>query len=309
MGKTSKRVKGKTKFSPLPTNDLFKDFETPTVHDLNPIASAVFHEFKKALPRTSNVFDDFPMSTPRAGLGKLVEGDVRDGSAKGDDVPSVDCSTPVVDGGYCGVSKVNFGAGKEDPRAARGKEKKANGRKGFRAPIFEAIGPKGHPNRSPLTCLEFVKVGEEVTLDVEDVTPLEEPKGFCLAGYFSDRFPGLRTVHQLKDSWKVKCKVIYHQKGWVVFRFDSDTDRQRVLDGRRACSEGAYMVHGKMFSLRILPDGFSPDDAAFLKVPLWVKFPSLPQRCWTKSGFRKISSMIGNSICLDQITWDRSRTL
>ncbi|GAA0184322.1 hypothetical protein LIER_31610 [Lithospermum erythrorhizon] len=85
-------------------------------------------------------------------------------------------------------------------------------------------------------------------------------------------------------------------------------DRQWVLDCQGVCSEGAYMVYGKMLSLRVLPDGFSPDDAAFLKVPLWVKFPYLPQRDWTKSGFGKISSIIGNPICPDQITWDRSRT-
>ncbi|GAA0151015.1 hypothetical protein LIER_37220 [Lithospermum erythrorhizon] len=125
----------------------FKDLETPPVHGLNPIASGVFHEFEKALPSTCRVFDDSPMSIPRVGLGKLVVGDVRDGSAKGDDVPSVDCSTPVVDGGFCGVSKVSVGAGKEDTRAARG------------------------------------KVGEEVTLGMEDVSPLEKPKGFCLTGF------------------------------------------------------------------------------------------------------------------------------
>ncbi|GAA0149187.1 hypothetical protein LIER_08428 [Lithospermum erythrorhizon] len=232
----SQKGSSKTKFSSLPTNDFFKDLEILSVHGLNRIASAVFHELEKAFPRTSRVFDDSPMSTHKAGLGKLVEGDVRDGSAKGDDVPSVDCSTPVVDGGCCGVSNVNFGVGKEDQRSARGKVKKAEGRKGFRAPILEAIGPKGYSNRSPLTRLEFVKVGEEVTLGVEDVAPLDEPKGFCLAGYFSGRFPGLRAVHQLKDYWKVKCKVIPHEKGWVVFRFDSDTDRQRVLDGQGACS-------------------------------------------------------------------------
>ncbi|GAA0171555.1 hypothetical protein LIER_43907 [Lithospermum erythrorhizon] len=112
----------------------------------------------------------------------------------------------------------------------------------------------------------------------------------------------------LKDSWKVKCKVIPHEKGWIVFRFDSDTDRQWVVDGQGNCSEGAYRVYGKMLSLRVLPDGFSHDDAALLKVPLWVKFPSLPQKYWTKSGFGKIGSMIGNFICPDQIIWDRSRT-
>ncbi|GAA0144744.1 hypothetical protein LIER_05107 [Lithospermum erythrorhizon] len=47
-----------------------------------------------------------------------------------------------------------------------------------------------------------------------------------------------------------------------------------------------------MLSFRVLPDGFSHDDSAFLKVPLWAKFPSLPQKCWTKSGFGKIGSKI-----------------
>ncbi|GAA0156956.1 hypothetical protein LIER_14322 [Lithospermum erythrorhizon] len=105
MGKKSRKAKGKTTFIPLPMNDFFKDLETPPVHGLNPMASAVFHELEKALPSTSRVFDDSPLSTPRAGLGKLVEGDVSDGLAKGFDVPCVDYSTPVVDGGCCGGYK------------------------------------------------------------------------------------------------------------------------------------------------------------------------------------------------------------
>ncbi|GAA0173507.1 hypothetical protein LIER_41539 [Lithospermum erythrorhizon] len=71
----------------------------------------------------------------------------------------------------------------------------------------------------------------------------------------------------------------------VVVRFYSE-DRQRVLDGQVDCSEGVYMVYGKVLSLRVLPDGFSSDDAAFLKVPLWVKFPSLPQKTYGHNFFR-----------------------
>ncbi|GAA0169029.1 hypothetical protein LIER_23599 [Lithospermum erythrorhizon] len=52
------------------------------------------------------------------------------------------------------------------------------------------------------------------------------------------------------------------------------------------------MVYGKMLSLRVLLDGFSHDDSAVLKVPLWVKFPFLPQKCWTKSDSGKIGSKI-----------------
>ncbi|GAA0180972.1 hypothetical protein LIER_42270 [Lithospermum erythrorhizon] len=173
MGKKAKKAKGKTKFSPLPTNDFFKDLETPPVQGLNPIASSVYHELEKVLPSTSRGFDGSPMSTPMAGLGKLVEGDV------------------------------SVGAGKEDLRGSRGKWKKARGKKGYWAPVFDAIGPKGHPNLSLLVRLEHVKVGEVVTLDIEDVAHVEKPKGFCLAGYFSGKFSGLRAINQLKDSWKV----------------------------------------------------------------------------------------------------------
>ncbi|GAA0171050.1 hypothetical protein LIER_25178 [Lithospermum erythrorhizon] len=47
-----------------------------------------------------------------------------------------------------------------------------------------------------------------------------------------------------------------------------------------------------MFSLCVLPVGLFPDDFSFLKVPLWGKFPFLPQRYWTKSDFGKIGSII-----------------
>ncbi|GAA0152273.1 hypothetical protein LIER_10792 [Lithospermum erythrorhizon] len=177
------------------------------------------------------------MSTPMAGLGELVKRDVCHVSTMRDDVPSMDFSTPVVDGGYGGGSKVVVGDGEEVPKTASSKRKKGQGK---RSNLFEAIGHKGI-------------------------------------------LIGLRL-----SAW--------------------NNDRRRVLDGQDDCSEGTYMVYGKVLSLRVLLDGFTHDDATFLKVPLWVKFPSLPQRCWTKSDFGKIDSMIGNPICPDQITWDRSRT-
>ncbi|CAH9092168.1 unnamed protein product, partial [Cuscuta europaea] len=59
------------------------------------------------------------------------------------------------------------------------------------------------------------------TLDFSDrVMPsMVDMWGYCLVGFFTGRFPGLKVVHELKFRWGVKCQIKSHDKGWVIFKF------------------------------------------------------------------------------------------
>ncbi|CAH9092862.1 unnamed protein product [Cuscuta europaea] len=124
--------------------------------------------------------------------------------------------------------------------------------------------------------------------------------GYCLVGHFTGRFPGLKAVHDLKATWGVKCLVRSHDKEWVIFKFQNEVDRTKVLH------EGPYMVFGKLLMLKELSDDFSFEDAEFLKVPIWIKFPKLPMKLWNDEAMSEVASMVGIPITTDKITQERT---
>ncbi|CAH9107464.1 unnamed protein product [Cuscuta europaea] len=125
--------------------------------------------------------------------------------------------------------------------------------------------------------------------------------GYCLAGFFTCTFPGMIAVHNLMQKWGVRCNLLPHEKGWVVFQFKEDDDRAKVL------MEGPYEVLGRSLLLKNLPEGFSFEDEDFLKVPIWIKLPRLPMDLWNEEPISKIASRIGVPIYSDGVTNEKSR--
>ncbi|CAH9129594.1 unnamed protein product [Cuscuta epithymum] len=56
-----------------------------------------------------------------------------------------------------------------------------------------------------------------------------------------------------------------------------------------------------------LREGFTFDDAEFLKVPIWLKLPSLPMDCWDEEVINMIASRVGVPIFTDGIANEKSR--
>ncbi|CAH9135329.1 unnamed protein product [Cuscuta epithymum] len=139
------------------------------------------------------------------------------------------------------------------------------------------------------------------TLDFGDriLPSMVDMWGYCLVGHFTGKFPGLKAVHDLKAKWGVKCLVRSHKKGWLIFKFQNDEDRSRVLQ------EGPYIVFGKLLMLKELSENFSFEDEEFLKVPIWVKFHDLPLQLWNDEAMSEVSSMVGVPITTDKITQER----
>ncbi|CAH9115377.1 unnamed protein product [Cuscuta europaea] len=142
--------------------------------------------------------------------------------------------------------------------------------------------------------------GSDLDFTNKVMLTMVEMWGHCLVGCFTGRFPGLKAVYELKEKWCVKCLIRPHDKGWVIFIFQNDADRMKVLN------DGPYTIFGKMLMLKVLCEDFSFEDEEFLKVPIWVKLPNLPMQLWNEEAMSEVASMSGTPLTTDRITQERA---
>ncbi|CAH9068711.1 unnamed protein product, partial [Cuscuta epithymum] len=159
-------------------------------------------------------------------------------------------------------------------------------------------------NRAPSKGMKLRYIpteGDFVDMSIEEPINMVEVWGFCLVGFFTGRFPGIKSVYKLMDGWDVRCKLLQHSRGWFVFQFKTDEDRTRVL------LDGPYDVAGRMLMLKELSEAFSFEDEEFLKVPLWVKFPRYPMECWNEEKINIVASKVAQPIYTDGVTNEKTK--
>ncbi|CAH9109225.1 unnamed protein product [Cuscuta epithymum] len=158
-------------------------------------------------------------------------------------------------------------------------------------------------NRDPTHGIKLKYIppkGKELDFSDKALPSMVEMWGYCLVGYFTGTFPGLKAIHELKWKWGVKCQVRSHERGWVIFKFQNELDRTKVL------TESPYTVFGKQLILKELSEDFSFEDEEFLKVPIWVKFPKLPWKLWNDEAMSEVASMVGIPLTTDKITQEKT---
>ncbi|GFP90795.1 hypothetical protein PHJA_001223400 [Phtheirospermum japonicum] len=143
--------------------------------------------------------------------------------------------------------------------------------------------------------------GDDVILKEEDIDRVEASWGYCLVGYFAAKFPGMATVYEIKRKWMVPCKALTHSSGWLVFKFNSEQDRDSVLNG------GPYVIYGRPLLLKVIPSCFEFDDAEVSMMPVWVTLLGLPLDCWTQNALYKIGRKIGRPLATDEVTSNKER--
>ncbi|KAK4441669.1 hypothetical protein Salat_0501800 [Sesamum alatum] len=104
-------------------------------------------------------------------------------------------------------------------------------------------------------------------LEPNDLIDVKTKVGHCLVGYIAGKFPGLKAIRALAQSWGASFQQ--HESRWLIFRFARDDDRQRSLPGDH-CFE------------------FKEDDIGL--TPIWAILPSLPLECWNPNVLGKIGS-------------------
>ncbi|KAK4432682.1 hypothetical protein Salat_1030400 [Sesamum alatum] len=99
---------------------------------------------------------------------------------------------------------------------------------------------------------KFVVEEGPLTLQSIDLVDVRAKLGHCLVGYITGKFPGLKAIRTLAQSWGASFHQ--HDSGWLIFRFVRDEDRQRILAG------GPYSVYGQPLILKNMPDCFKFKD-------------------------------------------------
>ncbi|XP_042415492.1 uncharacterized protein LOC122004709 [Zingiber officinale] len=91
---------------------------------------------------------------------------------------------------------------------------------------------------------------------------------------------------------------LYRRNGWVVYRFDTKEDSEKVLKG------GPYFIFGIPIFLKIMPKHFLfNEDCRF--VPAWIQIHGLPPDCWTQKVLSMVGSEVGKSLYTDNLTRTR----
>lgn len=159
-------------------------------------------------------------------------------------------------------------------------------------------------NRSPSQGYKLQNLeqqGDVILLDDEDIDDLSEAFGFALIGYIAGKSTGKQAIIQCCKSWNVNHQLHFHSSGWIVIKFDNEIDRNAVLE------KGPYIIYGRPFLLKIMPELFDFNDLEFTKVPVWVQIPNLPLQLWNNKALSKIASKIGSPIQSDKLTQSKGR--
>lgn len=125
-------------------------------------------------------------------------------------------------------------------------------------------------------------------INSEEVDDMIATWGYSLVGYVTGGFPGMEAITKLRSSWKVSRKFHIHKSSWLVFRFDNEEDRQKILDG------GPYMIYGRPPILKHMPPLFEFTTCTNTFVPIWVMLPGLPVGLWNAKFWPKSTQRMEN---------------
>ncbi|KAJ6856768.1 hypothetical protein NC651_038440 [Populus alba x Populus x berolinensis] len=124
----------------------------------------------------------------------------------------------------------------------------------------------------------------------------------CLVGYIAGRYTGFKALQNLIDNtWKCEASLTIHESRWLIFKFAKEDDKLNVLSG------GPYLVFGRPLILRAMPEYFDFSSSDMYTIPVWVKFPNLPLKCWYIKCLSKIASVLGKPVQSDMLTSSMAR--
>jgi len=124
----------------------------------------------------------------------------------------------------------------------------------------------------------------------------------CLGGYIAGRSPSFKAIqHLITTTWHCEASLTIHASSWLIFKFATEADKLNVL------SEGPYLIYGRPLILRAMPEYFDFSSSDMHTIPVWVKFPNLPLKCWSIKCLFKIASVLGKPVQSDMLTSTISR--
>ncbi|KAM3395113.1 hypothetical protein P3S68_004118 [Capsicum galapagoense] len=158
-----------------------------------------------------------------------------------------------------------------------------------------------------LAYIPSITKGEKliVQLEKDDILVQANHWSIALIGYVLRESPFFKIMENyIAHVWNFvsKLKVLYHDDGYYIFKFATLVDRDLVLQ------PGPYTYRNRPLILRnwTLDFEFNPD--YLNKVPLWVKFSSLPLGFWLTESLSNLTSVVGKPMYTDKYTTEMERT-
>ncbi|KAL0403818.1 UNVERIFIED_CONTAM: hypothetical protein Sradi_2022600 [Sesamum radiatum] len=139
---------------------------------------------------------------------------------------------------------------------------------------------------------------ETLKLDMNDLIDVRTKLGHCLVGHIAGKFLGLKAIKALSQSWGASFHQ--HTSGWLVFKFATNEDMQRIMTG------GPYFVLGRPLMLETMPACFEFQKDVINITPVWAP-TSLALECWNSNALSKIRSRLGNPVAMDSLTMQMER--
>ncbi|XP_019251326.1 PREDICTED: uncharacterized protein LOC109230263 [Nicotiana attenuata] len=138
----------------------------------------------------------------------------------------------------------------------------------------------------------------------DDIKAQKEVSNSTLIGYALGDTPYVRSMdNSVNTVWNfvAKPKILYHDEGYYIFKFQTIEDRDLVLHA------GPYTYHNKPLILRNWEIDFYFDLECLSTILLWVKFPGLPMGYWPLEALGKLASGVGKPLYTDRITAEMER--
>ena len=124
----------------------------------------------------------------------------------------------------------------------------------------------------------------------------------CIVGYVAGKSPGFKALSNIiSSSWKCEASLSIHESGWLVYKFKTVDDKLAVL------ANGPYLIYGRPLIIKAMPEYFDFGADEMSCVPVWVKFPGLPFKCWSRRCLSRIANKLGTPIQSDQLTCNMAR--
>nr|TKR99844.1 hypothetical protein D5086_0000189480 [Populus alba] len=167
-------------------------------------------------------------------------------------------------------------------------------------PIAQLVVNQDAPDSLPQSSLVHFPILTSTAsykFSASDLSPSDESLKYCLIGYIAGKNPGYSSLSQfMVRNWHHHANLVLHDSGWLIFEFLSETAMLSTLH------MGPYSVFGRPLILQIMPEFFDFTPPAFTHVPIWVRFPNLPIRCWTPLCLSKLASVLGKPLRCDAST-------
>ncbi|KAH6786951.1 hypothetical protein C2S52_006503 [Perilla frutescens var. hirtella] len=125
-------------------------------------------------------------------------------------------------------------------------------------------------------------------LTKEDEVPMEIGWGYCLAGICLGRFPGVKAVEDLANSWPSKPRVSCY------------SNRRTMMEIH---GKGPYSIYKRPITLHLLTHNFSFEKLLREDIQIWVNVHNIPMEFWNAKALGKIASRVGTPIMIDTSTY------